>query len=85
MNGYPPGVTGNEWQITGPLEEWSQWVGCPVCEREAKMDCWWHPDTGAWATCRDCRNEIELPDPREPDPDLEYDAWRERQWEDDNA
>lgn len=82
MSSYPPGVSGNEIQITGPLEEWTQDIGCPVCERESRLsDCWWHPDTGAWACCRWCWNDIQLPDPDEIDPDEAYELARDLRWE----
>jgi Zn ribbon nucleic-acid-binding protein len=78
MSNYPPGVTGNEFPITGPLDEWVEDIDeCPACHFSGQADAWWHPDQGAWVDCPRCGHEMELPDPREPDPDLAYDTWRD--------
>ena len=70
MSSYPPGVSGNEFPITGWLKEWVGNYDCPSCPCE-DVDCMWHPDQGAWATCPECGEVWELPDPRE-DPDPEW-------------
>jgi transcription elongation factor Elf1 len=33
MSNYPPGVTGNEWQIAGPYAETEETLDCPECEK----------------------------------------------------
>lgn len=34
MSNYPPGVTGNEWQIAGVFSEYDEERECPACEEE---------------------------------------------------
>ena len=43
MSNYPPGVTGNEYEIAGP--DWEEEIECPKCEKETVRlyygGSWW--------------------------------------------
>ena len=56
LSNYPPGVTGNEFEISGPEREWEEYATCPTCHTEAKMLHQSHPERGVWAFCsnEDC-------------------------------
>lgn len=71
---YPPGVTGNEYEIAGPDYEKESDVPCATCgeptyELGYQGDCWLVCNMGH-------RSDLE---PREPDPDVGYDAMREKE------
>ena len=38
MSNYPAGVTGNEWQISGPSWEGTVSAQCPMCDHEDEFD-----------------------------------------------
>lgn len=79
MNNYPPGVTGNEFAISGPTEEWVETRECDQCDRETEHECWYHPTEGAWAECTVCGIEHDITEEynSEPDPDSYQDWMRE--------
>ena len=63
LSNYPPGVTGNEWQISGPDWEHECKQECPTCESEQlgiiqgyRHESWW--------TCYTCGTWVENEDPR---------------------
>lgn len=51
---FPPGVTGNEYQISGPTREWTitDWQ-CPNpdCRWHGDVTAFYHPTFGAWTFC----------------------------------
>ena len=49
MNNYPPGVTGNEWQIVGSDEFEFE---CPVCREQELL--FYGTKHDAWSECPDC-------------------------------
>lgn len=51
LSNYPPGVSGNELQISGPSREWTEVRTCPACGWEGEMAHQFHPDYGTWAFC----------------------------------
>lgn len=51
MSNYPPGVTGNEYEISGPEREWEQIETCSICGTEGEMVHQFHRQRGAWAFC----------------------------------
>lgn len=51
MSNYPPGVTGNEYQISGAQHEWAADETCPHCGWEGPMPHEFHPQIGTWAWC----------------------------------
>lgn len=58
---YPPGVTGLEYMISGPTDEWVEDRTCQACDGEITEHlCWYHPDSGAWAGCQTCGTETEI-------------------------
>ena len=74
MNNYPPGVSGNEFEIAGPDYEGESDLPCPECgglmmELRYKWD--------RWLACQKCKytGDIDVP---EPDPDRAYDEARDR-------
>lgn len=66
MSNYPPGVSGNEYEIAGPDREFTDERDCSNCDRTAVVDV-----TGygweEWWTCPYCAGymqvEIEPEDP----------------------
>jgi transcription elongation factor Elf1 len=76
MSNYPPGVTGNEWQIAGPYAETEEILDCPECEKETLHTVTTfnrHDDVDA-CVCTVCEYESERQVDSGPDP---YDAWRD--------
>lgn len=51
MSNYPPGVTGNEYQISGAEREWEETRECPHCGWEGPMHHEYHHQIGIWAWC----------------------------------
>ena len=39
LSNYPPGVTGNEYQIAGPDSEWEETHYCEKCEKDTVFSC----------------------------------------------
>jgi hypothetical protein len=88
MNNYPPGVTGNEYQIAGPSREWEvkMDVEClnDECEKfdvlqevDVEGEHYGGTDYFRWS-CPVCAHEHEFErEPEGPDPDAAYDEWRE--------
>ena len=63
MSNYPPGVTGNEFEIAGPNREYEEVRECTECGEEVEMLVQtFHNE--AWADCPSCHaaNEWELHD-----------------------
>ncbi len=60
LSNYPPGVTGNEYEISGPEREWEEEAICPLCEIEAVMLHQSHRQIGVWAYCtnENCSNHV---------------------------
>lgn len=76
MSNYPPGVTGNEFEIAGPDYERESDTACPVCLEKA-MSCMEQGYRGErWLVCQD--GHVTDLEPPEPDPDRAYDEARER-------
>jgi len=75
---YPPGVTGNEYEIAGPDFESEGDRYCDQCEKES-----FHFIDGyrgsVTARCEECSNEIDISDEYGEDPDRELDEQRERE------
>lgn len=88
---YPPGVTGNEWQIAG-ADEWegTRSVECTACGLEQDAEGTYSGDrwtANFWAECTECGAEIDIEDidvsdQFEPDPDYLMELAREQAWED---
>lgn len=82
---YPPGVTGNEYEIAGPDYEHESDTPCPyvVGKDEDSMPCGeptmeegYHGER--WLYCENGhRTDLEPPDPGD-DPDRKYDEERDR-------
>jgi hypothetical protein len=51
VSNYPPGVTGNEYQISGAEREWEEERECPHCGWEGPMVHESHRQIGVWAWC----------------------------------
>lgn len=81
LSNYPPGVTGGEFAISGPLFEWEiPDYECPACEDVVTGDAWYHPSEGANVQCPECDDTRTLPDediPGGPDEDRAYDEWKD--------
>ena len=39
LSNYPPGVTGNEYEIAGPDDEWESEHYCGTCEKTTLFRC----------------------------------------------
>lgn len=74
MSNYPPGVTGNEWQIAGMPE-----CGRNGCGHAYEVHDPVYED-GPCETAA-CSCDAYTPYPEGPDPDDEYDRWRDSQWD----
>ena len=60
MSNYPPGVSGDEYAISGPeIEFVLDGIACPICAADYLFQS--HPDHGGWLAC-DCVESINLPD-----------------------
>ncbi len=61
MSNYPPGVTGNEYEIAGPSYEEYEDRECPECEepRRGLTQAYGHE---AWWTCESCGYCLDLVD-----------------------
>jgi len=71
---YPPGVTGNEFEIAGPDYERESDTPCARCGGTT-TELGYRRDR--WLCCDECGEEFDLPSD-EPDPDRAYDEARER-------
>lgn len=71
LSNYPPGVTGLEYEISGPTFEAETVEWCSACEAETDGLEQAHPDKGHWFVCNTCGSVTDLPD-EEP----EFDADR---------
>ena len=74
VSNYPPGVSGNEFEIAGPDYEGESDLPCPVCgglmmELRYKWD--------HWLVCQRCKYTGDIDEPG-PDPDRDYDETRDR-------
>jgi len=57
---YPPGVTGNEYEIAGPDYETEVDGECPVCGKSNVL--WeWCVGGNRWIECSNCDHYRELP------------------------
>ncbi len=65
---YPPGVTGNEFEISGPEWEREQEHYCPACGEDRMGVAYGHSYWAAWA-CDTCGDVIDLEDDEGPDRD----------------
>jgi len=56
LSNYPPGVTGNEYAISGAEREWTEERECPLCGVTQVMDHEAHREFGvrAWCNNPDC-------------------------------
>lgn len=77
-NGYPPGVTGNEYAIAGPDHEEEDYSFCEPCGQDQEgMTYTFRGER--WFRCGTCAAQTDLPDLEDdgPDPDREYDLRNE--------
>ena len=58
MSNYPPGVTGNEFEIAGPDWEGPIDRDCEDCRWIGEVDAWGYQGTLHW-TCPECNTEHE--------------------------
>jgi hypothetical protein len=77
LSNYPPGVTGNEYEIAGPdYERETDDFLCPNCGGIEGLEAGYHHVH--WIDCLTCDHRVELGDDYGPDPDEAYDRMRER-------
>lgn len=60
MSNYPPGVTGREYQISGPDREWEDERECEACGKPTLWHFESHPHHGTWGYCSECDLEEEI-------------------------
>jgi len=81
LSNYPPGVTGNEYAISGAEHEWEEERECPHCGVEQTLFHEAHHEFGVVAFCPDpdCEGRfgIDVADDYRPDPDEAYDRARD--------
>lgn len=87
MSNYPPGVTGNEYEIAGPDAEWEETKEvacdndeCPDFEKEHEEELLLQSYRGTWWTewqCPKCKTYVwlegEVEDTRDYEPDDYWD------------
>ena len=56
---YPPGVTGNEYEIAGPDSEWEEELYCEKCEKTRLFTCESFQKERS-GRCSECDNDIYL-------------------------
>ena len=56
---YPPGVTGNEYDIAGPDSEWEEELYCEKCEKTRLFTCESFQKERS-GRCSECDNDIYL-------------------------
>ena len=59
LSNYPPGVTGNEYQIAGPDSEWEETHYCEKCEKDTvfSRESFQKQRSGI---CSECGSDIDL-------------------------
>lgn len=72
---YPPGVTGNEYEIAGPDYSKETEELCPDCSGPCMEEGY---RGQRWLSCLNYDHTTDL-EPPEPDPDRSYDEERDRQ------
>lgn len=75
MSNFPPGVTGNEYEIAGSDYDKESDVPCPQCGSEDTREVGYQRDR--WIYCCTCQQETTIEDPGD-DPDRKYDEERDR-------
>lgn len=60
MSNYPPGVTGNEYEIAGPSWTGIMDIECPSCGYEGEADAEGY-GMERWAFC-ECGETVDLPE-----------------------
>lgn len=79
MSGYPPGVTGMEYEIAGPDFEEEREEECPHCDTTATVLVEGYRGS-EWYRCEACGKQVDLPEADYgPDPDEAYDAMRDEE------
>ena len=58
---YPPGVTGNEYEIAGPDSEWEEELYCEKCEVVTLFSCESFQKQRS-GICNECDNDADLGD-----------------------
>ena len=59
LSNYPPGVTGNEYEIAGPDSEWEEELHCDKCEKDELFYCESFQKQRS-GRCPVCDNHIDL-------------------------
>ena len=77
LSNYPPGVTGNEYEIAGPDDEWESEHYCEKCEKTTTFRCESFRKQRS-GICSECESELDL---GHADDDIDWD-WIAEQKED---
>ena len=70
LSNYPPGVTGNEYEIAGPDSEWEDTHNCEKCEKDTLFSCESFQKQRS-GICSECDSDIDL---GHTDDDIDWDA-----------
>ena len=70
LSNYPPGVTGNEYEIAGPDDEWESEHYCEKCEKDTMFSCESFQKQRS-GICSECDSDIDL---GHTDDDIDWDA-----------
>jgi hypothetical protein len=71
---YPPGVTGNEYEIAGPDDEWEDELHCKKCEKITTFNCESFRKQRS-GICSECDSDVDL---GHMDDDIDWDDVREQ-------
>ena len=74
MSNYPPGVTGNEYEIAGPDSEWESEEYCAKCEKTTTFSCEAFRGQRS-GICTECEFDIDL---GHVDDDIDWDSVAEQ-------
>ena len=70
MSNYPPGVTGNEYEIAGPDSVWEEELDCANCEKTTMFNCESFRGQRS-GVCDECESDIDLGHMDYPTPKIE--------------
>ena len=71
---YPPGVTGNEYEIAGPDSVWEEKLDCANCEKTTMFSCESFRGQRS-GVCGECESDIDL---GHMDDDIDWDTVAEQ-------
>jgi hypothetical protein len=80
LSNFPPGVTGREPQIAGPVIEDDRTLWCETCQEDRLGFAMGYDRWSYTWVCHTCDTAVEMEADDGPDPDEWYDRMREQEW-----